>query len=81
MVAVENMGKNREGHQWPVAMYPRCNSAERKKRRAGAVGAIAIAREYGARPVVDDLNVFNLPYVPNTTHMQHVIDGPIDRNC
>jgi tripartite ATP-independent transporter DctP family solute receptor len=29
-------------------------------------------------PVVDDLNVFNLPYVfRNTEHMQHVIDGPI----
>src|SRR6185503_13234402 len=29
-------------------------------------------------PVIDELNVFNLPYVfRNTTHMQHVIDGPI----
>jgi tripartite ATP-independent transporter DctP family solute receptor len=31
-------------------------------------------------PVVDDLNVFNLPYVfRNTTHMQHVIDGEIGK--
>ena len=44
------------------------------------VGAIAFARvSVGALgPVVDDLNVFNLPYVfRNTAHMQKVIDGPI----
>ena len=44
------------------------------------IGAIAFARvSVGALgPVVDDLNVFNLPYVfRNTAHMQKVIDGPI----
>ena len=46
--------------------------------RAGQVGAIAFARvSVGALgPVVDDLNVFNLPYVfRNTAHMEKVIDG------
>jgi tripartite ATP-independent transporter DctP family solute receptor len=44
------------------------------------VGALQLARvSVGALgPVVDDLNVFNLPYVfRNTAHMQNVIDGPI----
>jgi tripartite ATP-independent transporter DctP family solute receptor len=47
------------------------------------VGAIAFARvSVGALgPVIDDLNVFNLPYVfRNTTHMQSVIDGPIGQD-
>ena len=44
------------------------------------VGAIQMARvSVGALgPVIDDLNVFNLPFLfRNTAHMQHVIDGPI----
>src|SRR5947209_15318840 len=44
------------------------------------VGALQIARvSVGALgPVVDDLNVFNLPFLfRNTEHMQKVIDGPI----
>ena len=32
-------------------------------------------------PVVDELNVFNLPYVfRNTAHMQKVVDGPIGKD-
>ena len=44
------------------------------------VGALQIARvSVGALgPVIDDLNVFNLPFLfRNTAHMQKVIDGPI----
>ena len=44
------------------------------------VGAIQIARvSVGALgPVIDELNVFNMPYLfRSTAHMQKVIDGPI----
>ena len=44
------------------------------------VGAIQLARvSVGAiGPVIDDLNVLNLPFLfRNTAHMQKVIDGPI----
>src|SRR5258707_5348116 len=44
------------------------------------VGALQIARiSVGAMgPVVDEVNVFNLPFVfRDETHMRHVIDGPI----
>jgi len=44
------------------------------------VGALQIARiSVGAMgPVVDELNVFNMPFVfRDETHMRHVIDGPI----
>ena len=44
------------------------------------VGAIQFARvSVGALgPVVDDLNVFNLPFLfRDTAHMEKVIDGPI----
>ena len=44
------------------------------------VGALQIARiSVGAMgPVVDDLNVFNLPFIfRDEAHMRKVIDGPI----
>src|SRR3974377_178201 len=44
------------------------------------VGALQMARvSVGAiGPVIDDLNVLNLPFLfRNTAHMQKVIDGPI----
>ena len=44
------------------------------------VGAIQLARvSVGALgPVVDDINVFNMPFLfRNTAHMQKVIDGPV----
>jgi tripartite ATP-independent transporter DctP family solute receptor len=47
------------------------------------VGALQIARiSVGAMgPVVDDLNVFNLPFVfRDEAHMRKVIDGPIGRD-
>jgi tripartite ATP-independent transporter DctP family solute receptor len=84
VVAVENMGKKLEkatNGRLSVAMYPSMQlGGEKEAIEQAQVGAIAIARvSVGALgPVVDDLTVFNLPYVfRNTTHMQHVIDGPI----
>src|SRR5260221_5789199 len=84
VVAVEKMGKKLEkatDGRLSVAMYPSMQlGGEKEAVEQAQIGAIALARvSVGALgPVVDDLNVFNLPYVfRNTTHMQHVIDGPI----
>jgi len=86
VTAVENMGKKLSDAtkgRVSVAMYPAMQlGGEKEAIEQAQVGAIAFARvSVGALgPVVDDLNVFNLPYVfRNTTHMQHVIDGPIGR--
>src|SRR3974390_1406037 len=84
VVAVENMGKKLAGAtngRITIAMYPAMQlGGEKEAIEQAQVGAIAFARvSVGALgPVVDDLNVFNMPYVfRNTAHMQHVIDGPI----
>jgi tripartite ATP-independent transporter DctP family solute receptor len=84
VVAVENLGKKLEAAtngRISVQMYPSMQlGGEKEAIEQAQIGAIAFARvSVGALgPVVDDLNVFNLPYVfRNTTHMQHVIDGPI----
>ena len=84
VVAVENMGKKLSAAtkgQLSVAMYPAMQlGGEKEAIEQAQVGAIAFARvSVGALgPVVDDLNVFNLPYVfRDTAHMQKVIDGPI----
>jgi tripartite ATP-independent transporter DctP family solute receptor len=84
VVAVENLGKKLSvatNGRLSVAMYPAMQlGGEKEAIEQAQVGAIAFARvSVGALgPVVDDLNVFNLPYVfRNTAHMQHVIDGPI----
>jgi tripartite ATP-independent transporter DctP family solute receptor len=84
VVAVENLGKKLDkatSGRITVQMYPSMQlGGEKEAIEQAQVGAIAFARvSVGALgPVVDDLNVFNLPYVfRNTTHMQHVIDGPI----
>ncbi len=84
VVAVENIGKKLEkatNGRISVQMYPSMQlGGEKEAIEQAQVGAIAFARvSVGALgPVVDDLNVFNLPYVfRNTTHMQHVIDGEI----
>jgi tripartite ATP-independent transporter DctP family solute receptor len=84
VVAVENLGKKLSAatnNRLSVAMYPSMQlGGEKEAIEQAQVGAIAFARvSVGALgPVVDDLNVFNLPYVfRNTAHMQHVIDGPI----
>ena len=87
VVAVENIGKKLKtatGGRLSVAMYPSMQlGGEKEAIEQAQVGAIAFARvSVGALgPVVDDLNVFNLPYVfRNTEHMQHVIDGPIGQD-
>jgi tripartite ATP-independent transporter DctP family solute receptor len=84
VAAVENMGKKLSAatkDRLSVAMYPSMQlGGEKEAIEQAQVGAIAFARvSVGALgPVVDDLNVFNLPYVfRNTAHMQQVIDGPI----
>jgi len=84
VVAVENLGKKLEAAtngRISVQMYPSMQlGGEKEAIEQAQIGAIAFARvSVGTLgPVVDDLNVFNLPYVfRNTTHMQHVIDGPI----
>src|ERR1700680_1387195 len=84
VVAVENIGKKLEkdtNGRLSVAMYPSMQlGGEKEAIEQAQVAPTPFARvSVGALgPVVDDLNVFNLPYVfRNTTHMQHVIDGPI----
>jgi tripartite ATP-independent transporter DctP family solute receptor len=84
VTAVENMGKKLSAAtngRVSVAMYPAMQlGGEKEAIEQAQIGAIAFARvSVGALgPVVDDLNVFNLPYVfRNTAHMQAVIDGPI----
>jgi tripartite ATP-independent transporter DctP family solute receptor len=82
--AVEDMGKKLSAAtngRLSVAMYPSMQlGGEKEAIEQAQVGAIAFARvSVGALgPVVDQLNVFNLPYVfRNTEHMRQVIDGPI----
>ena len=84
VAAVEDMGKKMSAAtngRISVAMYPSMQlGGEKEAIEQAQIGAIAFARvSVGALgPVVDDLNVFNMPYVfRNTAHMQQVIDGPI----
>ncbi len=84
VVAVENIGKKLEkatNGRLSVQMYPSMQlGGEKEAIEQAQVGAIQFARvSVGALgPVVDELNVFNMPYLfRNTAHMQKVIDGPI----
>jgi len=84
VAAVESLGKKLSAAtngRLSVAMYPAMQlGGEKEAIEQAQVGAIAFARvSVGALgPVVDDLNVFNLPYVfRNTAHMEKVIDGAI----
>jgi tripartite ATP-independent transporter DctP family solute receptor len=84
--AVEDMGKKLSAAtkgKLSVAMYPSMQlGGEKEAIEQAQVGAIAFARvSVGALgPVVDDLNVFNLPYVfRNTEHAQKVMDGEIGK--
>src|SRR3984893_15971794 len=84
VVAVESIGKKlatatngRLGVQMYAAMQL---GGEKEAIEQAQVGAIQLARvSVGAiGPVIDDLNVLNLPFLfRNTAHMQKVIDGPI----
>ena len=82
--AVENMGKKLEaatGGRLSIQMYASMQlGGEKEAIEQAQVGALQLARvSVGALgPVVDDLNVFNLPFLfRNTAHMDEVIDGPI----
>jgi tripartite ATP-independent transporter DctP family solute receptor len=84
VAAVESMGKKLDAAtngRLTIQMYPSMQlGGEKEAIEQAQVGALALARvSVGALgPVVDDLNVFNLPYLfRNTAHMQTVIDGPI----
>jgi tripartite ATP-independent transporter DctP family solute receptor len=84
VAAVESMGKkldNATNGRLTIQMYPSMQlGGEKEAIEQAQVGALALARvSVGALgPVVDDLNVFNLPYLfRNTAHMNKVIDGPI----
>ena len=84
VVAVESLGKKLEkatNGRLSVQMFAAMQlGGEKEAIEQAQVGAIQIARvSVGALgPVIDDLNVFNLPFLfRNTAHMQKVIDGPI----
>ena len=84
VVAVESLGKKLEkatNGRLSVQMFASMQlGGEKEAIEQAQVGAIQIARvSVGALgPVIDDLNVFNLPFLfRNTAHMQKVIDGPI----
>jgi tripartite ATP-independent transporter DctP family solute receptor len=82
--AVESLGRKLEratNGRLSVQMFASMQlGGEKEAVEQAQVGAIQFARvSVGALgPVIDDLNVFNLPFLfRSTTHMQKVIDGPI----
>ena len=82
--AVEDMGKKLEaatGGRLGIQMYASMQlGGEKEAIEQAQVGALQLARvSVGALgPVVDELNVFNLPFLfRSTDHMEKVIDGPI----
>jgi tripartite ATP-independent transporter DctP family solute receptor len=84
VVAVESMGKKLEAAtngRVSVQMYASMQlGGEKEAIEQAQLGAIQLARvSVGALgPVIDELNVVNLPFLfHNTAHMQKVIDGAI----
>src|SRR5260370_29140175 len=84
VVAVEGRGKKLEAAsdgRLSVQMYAAMQlGGEKEAVERAQIGALQLARvSVGALgPVVDDLNVFNLPFLfRDTAHMEKVIDGPI----
>jgi tripartite ATP-independent transporter DctP family solute receptor len=82
--AIVRMGKKLEtatNGRISIQMYPSMQlGGEKEMIEQAQVGALQIARiSVGAMgPVVDDLNVFNMPFVfRDEAHMRKVIDGPI----
>src|SRR5262249_1937566 len=82
--AVENMGKKLEaatGGRLSIQMYASMQlGGEKEAIEQAQVGALQLARvSVGALgPVVDDLNVFNLPFLfRDTAHARKIMDGPI----
>jgi tripartite ATP-independent transporter DctP family solute receptor len=86
VAAIESMGKKLEkatNGRIGIQMFGSMQlGGEKEAIEQAQIGAIQIARvSVGALgPVVDDLNVFNMPYLfRNTAHMQKVIDGEIGK--
>ena len=84
VAAVESLGKKLDAAtqgRLSVQMYAAMQlGGEKEAIEQAQVGAIQLARvSVGTLgPVIDDLNVFNLPFLfRNTAHMQKVIDGDI----
>ena len=84
VVAMENMGKKLEKEtngRLTMQMYHSMQlGGEKEMIEQAQVGALQIARvSVGTLgPVVDDLNVFNMPFIfRDESHMRKVIDGPI----
>jgi tripartite ATP-independent transporter DctP family solute receptor len=82
--AIVRMGKKLEKEtngRITIQMYPLMQlGGEKEMIEQAQVGALQIARiSVGAMgPVVDDLNVFNMPFIfRDEAHMRKVIDGPI----
>jgi tripartite ATP-independent transporter DctP family solute receptor len=82
--AVQRMGKKLEtatNGRISIQMFPSMQlGGEKEMIEQAQVGALQIARiSVGAMgPVVDDLNVFNMPFIfRDENHMRKVIDGPI----
>jgi tripartite ATP-independent transporter DctP family solute receptor len=82
--AVENMGKKLEqatGGRLSIQMYASMQlGGEKEMIEQAQVGAIQFVRvSVGTLgPVIDDLNVLNLPFLfRDTAHMNKVVDGPI----
>jgi tripartite ATP-independent transporter DctP family solute receptor len=87
VVAIERMGKKLETEtngRISIQMYASMQLGGQKEMIEQAqVGALQIARiSVGALgPVVDDINVFNLPFIfRDEAHMRKVIDGPIGQD-
>ena len=85
--AIQRMGKKLEtqtSSRIAIQMFPSMQlGGEKEMIEQAQVGALQIARiSVGAMgPVVDDLNVFNLPFVfRDEAHMRAVIDGPIGQD-
>ena len=85
--AIQRMGKKLESAtagRISIQMFPSMQlGGEKEMIEQAQVGALQIARiSVGAMgPVVDDLNVFNLPFVfRDEAHMRKVIDGPIGQD-
>ena len=82
--AIERMGKKLEAAtngRISVQMFPSMQlGGEKEMIEQCQVGALQIARiSVGALgPVIDELNVFNMPFIfRDEAHMRKVIDGPI----
>jgi tripartite ATP-independent transporter DctP family solute receptor len=87
VAAVESLGKKLDSAtngRLSVQMYAAMQlGGEKEAIEQAQIGAIQMARvSVGALgPVVDDLNVLNLPFLfRNTAHMEKVIDGDIGKD-